>query len=124
MTRVAASADLRACSGAMSFYFDCIPKEDAVQDIAASLQQYLHDLMDIRRAIDATHRRQFVRAAIGHVKELEDLGAVVTIGRRNGRMKIGEHDSMPWNCVHLVVSYKNDVKETVLVPKDGRPTFG
>jgi transcriptional regulator with XRE-family HTH domain len=123
MTRVASSADLRAFSDAMSFYFDCIPKEDAVQDVAAALQQYLHDLMDIGRDIDATHRRQFEVEAFGHVKELEKLGAAVTVGRRNGRMKIGEHDSMPWNCVYVVVSYKDDVKETVLVPKDGRVSF-
>jgi transcriptional regulator with XRE-family HTH domain len=123
MTRVAASADLRAFSDAMSFYFDCIPKDDAVQDVAAALQQDLHDLMDIGRDIEATHRRQFEVNAFEHVTELERLGAVVSIGRRNGRMKVSDQEAMAWTCVYVVVSLKEDAKETVLVPKDGRVSF-
>lgn len=123
MTRVAASADLRAFSDAMSFYFDCILKDDAVQDVAAALQQDIQDLMDIGRDIDATHRRQFEVDVFDHVKELERLGAVVTIGRRDGRMKVGDHDSIPWTCLYVVVSSKDDAKETVLVPKSGNVSF-
>lgn len=123
MTRLAASADLRAFSEAMSFYFDCIPKNDAVQDVAAALQQDIHDLMDIGGDIDATHRRQFEIAAFEHVAKLEILGAVVTIGRRDGRIRVANQESMPWNCLFVVVSLKEDAKEAVLVPKDERVSF-
>jgi len=123
MTRLAASADLRAFSDAMSFYFDCLPKDDALQDVAAAFQQDLQDLMDVGRDIDASHRRQFEVGTFEHVKELEKLGAVVMVGRRNGRMKVGVSDSVAWTCVYVVVSSKEDAKETVLVPKDGRVSF-
>jgi len=38
-------------------------------------------------------------------------------------MKVGESNSMPWTCVYVVVSSKEDAMETVLVPKDGRVSF-
>ena len=123
MKRLSASADLRAFSDAMSFYFDCTPKDDPVQDVAAELQQDLHDLMDVGRDIDAINRREFEVATFEHITKLEMLGAVVMFGRRDGRMKVANQESMPWSCIYVVVSFKEDAKEAVLVPKDERVSF-
>lgn len=123
MKRLSASADLRAFSDAMSFYFDCTLKDDPVQDVAAELQQDLHDLMDFGRDIDAINRREFEVATFEHITKLEMLGAVVMIGRRDGRMRVANQGSMPWSCIYVVVSFKEAAKEAVLVPKDERVSF-
>jgi transcriptional regulator with XRE-family HTH domain len=123
MTKLSTSADLRSISEAMSVYFDCTLKDDAIQDVAAAFQQDLQDLMDIGREIDATHRREFEVSTFEHVNELEKLGAVVSVGLRRHYMKPANQEPMPWVSLYVVISAREDLKEVLLIEKNQRFSF-
>jgi transcriptional regulator with XRE-family HTH domain len=120
LSRITASADLRAISDSLSMYFDCTSKEDDVLDVAAALQQDLIDLIDIGRDIDATHRRRFEFDVFEHVKRLKKLDAVVTIGLHYHRLKPAGQDSVPWTTLYVIVAPEREARTILMIPRNRR----
>ena len=117
MTHITASADFRLVAEATGMFFECATKRDDVQDVAALLQSELNDLVMAGSDLDATWRRRCEVEAFGHVKQLEKLGAVATIGLRRHAVAIANKGSVPWSTLFVIVAPESEAKEFVMVPR-------
>jgi transcriptional regulator with XRE-family HTH domain len=117
LARIAASADFRTVADAMAMFFDCTTKRDDIQDEAAALQSELNDLLMVGSDIDPTFRRTCEVAAFDHVKRLESLGAVVTIGLRKHSLVVDKQEPIPWVTLFVIVAPEREEKKFLLVPR-------
>jgi transcriptional regulator with XRE-family HTH domain len=116
VTPVNSSADLNVVGDHHAYIFECVPNDDAVQDVFAALASELRDMGDIWDDVEALHHRDWVKSAFVRVEELRQLGVVVCTGSANRTIK------MATGSVHLkvlcVVAWpKDEVKEAIAVPK-------
>lgn len=90
--------------GSHAMLWNTVPLETKEQeDLAARLQQYMADVMDIAGEMDAVSRLEAFREMIEDVDGLRKLGIVVAIGTHRTRLKPIKEGAAPTPFSFLVV---------------------
>lgn len=126
LSAVDCSADLRAVLGTSGYVFECAIDADEIQDLAADLQQWIADLGDIaaelgpagQRGSGAAGQREQLKALYGVVKQLNELGAGVSVGRHKQLLTFPSGPPLPWTTVYVIVSPKDELKRFAMIEKD------
>jgi transcriptional regulator with XRE-family HTH domain len=120
LSEVKMAADLSGLAEADALHFQCIPREDLVQDLAAPLEQDLRDLIDAINEMDCVARRGALKDCFAHVERLRSPAAVVLTGMRRSRLSFPEMTgpSMPFSTLYVVVAPSDACPVHLAVPKN------
>ena len=114
-------ADIRFVFEADALHFDTIALTEDAQDVAAVLQQWLLDFMDIGDELGPQQQREYLKSAFEIVERLQRGGYTAAIGlHHHSLVRRGGGDPMPWATLYVLVGSNNDVPPFVAVEK-GRP---
>jgi transcriptional regulator with XRE-family HTH domain len=123
VTRPDSFHHLRECHGSHHHVADGV-SEDA-KDVAAELQDFVLDYIDVAKDMSATGQRDSEKACFGIVKRLEALGCAVTVGSHEHTFKGPDGGkSMTWTVAYMVVCAAKDVRSFVAVKKGNRWSLG
>jgi transcriptional regulator with XRE-family HTH domain len=110
--------------GARGLYFDCVVRDDGVQDVAAELHQELRDCLDLWSELSETQKVDEARSLFAHVEALAAHGCVVTVGLESMRLR-SEGASQPFSTTahYVVISPEDDPKRFVMRDKKAAIQF-
>lgn len=117
LSAVDCSADLRAVLGTSGYVFECAIDADEIQDLAADLQQWIADLGDIAAELGPAGQREQLKALYEVVKQLNELGAGVSVGRHKHLLTFPSGPPLPWTTVYVIVSPKEELKRFAMIEK-------
>ncbi len=111
------SADLGPILGTDAMYFDCIAEDESVQDTAAELNQWIHDLLLLVDDLEPIHKREYLKSTFDVIQRLHDLGCRVSVGIQQHALRVGEGDPIPWRSLYVIVAPEDEVKKFVMVER-------
>ena len=117
------SADLALALKADAFCLDCLPPADEVQDVAAELEQWLADLLDIRGDLSAVQQREQLKALFDVVAQLRALDCSVSVGLHRHALRFESGMPMPWCTLYVIVAAQDQAKRFALVERNAPVSF-
>lgn len=114
------AADWNVLGESNTHYFDCLVRDDRVQDAAADLESHIRDCSDVWAEVDPRMRREAAKELAEKVTALEALGAVVSFGVRRSRVRFA--DGTPFDLVTLIVviSPKDAIRQFAMIPRNAQ----
>jgi transcriptional regulator with XRE-family HTH domain len=109
---VTSSSDIGVLGGVHGNICYCGSKDDAVQDAFARLQGNIRDMADLWDDVDPVSHREWSRGAFEQVKELNDMGFAVVLGKKDGHWQ-----KMPVTILYVVAMPRDEVKPFIAVEK-------
>jgi transcriptional regulator with XRE-family HTH domain len=117
LTVVRARADLDPIYGSMALSFDCKDSDDRVRGMAAELESYLHDLMDVAGELDAVARWEMLEGAFALVEKLTAVGQAVAVGLHHATLAPRNGSPMKWTVFFAVVCPASTPTTVAAIPK-------
>jgi len=96
--------------------------EDA-RDVAAELEQYLQDYVDLADDVGPIGLRDMSKGAFELVQRLEALGCAVSIGRSEEPLRFRDGSRATWPVGTVVVALVADVKPFAAIPRGSTVKF-
>ncbi|NVJ08378.1 helix-turn-helix transcriptional regulator [Myxococcus sp. AM001] len=118
-----AADELEAVLDVDSMRFDCISCPEKVRDVAAELEEFLADWMNVAAECGPVERRGYAKAAFGIVQQIQELGSVVSIGVDKHRLGFANGDSVPWRTLFVVVAPSDEAKTVAMIERNMKVNF-
>jgi transcriptional regulator with XRE-family HTH domain len=106
--------DLGAVFGGEALHFTCTSTNAQVRDIAARLEAYLTDTLDVDEPII---RRDCEKEVLEIVQELNALGVVVSVGLHRHAILQGDRPPLAFSTLFAIAWPADQKKQKLLVPK-------
>lgn len=120
---VSAAEDLEAIFDIDSMRFQCVSSLEAVRDVAAELEEFLTDLLDVSEVCGPVQRRGYAKAAFEIVQRIQELESVVSIGVDHHRLAVAKSEPVPWRTLYVVVAPSDQAKTGALVERNVSVSF-
>ncbi|QDE69817.1 hypothetical protein BHS09_24120 [Myxococcus xanthus] len=117
------AAGLDAIFDVDAMRLDCISDLEAVKDVAAELEEFLTDLLDVSEECGAVQRRKYAKAAFEIVQQIQEMGSVVSIGVDSHRLSLAGGESVPWRTLYVVVAPSDQAKTAAIVERNMKVRF-
>jgi transcriptional regulator with XRE-family HTH domain len=106
--------DLGAIFGGDALHFSCTSTNAEARDIAAGLEAYLADTLDVD---EPTIRRGCEKEVLEVVQELNALGVAVSLGLHRHALLQGNRPPLPFSTLYVMAWPADQKKQYLLVPK-------
>ncbi len=114
---VTCSAHLEIIGDCDASLMHCATEDDEARDIFASLKSDLADMVDLWGDVGPNQHREWTKSAYEHVRSMNQLGLVVSVGKGNRVMRAGP-GLVTFLTLHVMAWPKGSEKEVIAVPKD------
>jgi transcriptional regulator with XRE-family HTH domain len=119
---VKAVADLPTLS-ADGLFFECLARDEAVQDVAAELNEYIQELFDILDEREPVQQRKYAKATFEIIQQLNGLGAAVSIGIHRHALRVANAKAIHWRTLYVLVAPAAEAKTFAIVEKNAPMLF-
>jgi len=123
MTRIAAPSAFETLSGTYAFRMHVESGSENARDVAAELEQYLQDYVDLADDVGPIGLRDMSKGAFELVQRLEALGCAVSIGRSEEPLRFRDGSRATWPVGTVVVALVADVKPFAAIPRGSTVKF-
>ncbi|NBC46254.1 helix-turn-helix domain-containing protein [Corallococcus exiguus] len=120
---VSTADELEAIFDIDAMRFECVSSLEAVRDVAAELEEFLTDLLDISGECGPVHRRKYAKTAFEIVQQVQELGSVVSIGVDRHLLSVAKSEPVPWRSLYVVVAPSDQAKTAVIVERNASVNF-
>lgn len=118
LTIVRTSADLAVARDGDAMHFNCVVASEPARDVAAELESFLGELLDMRGELGPLDIREYEKQMFEIVERLDTLGCAVSVGMDQHSLRLGNGETITsWRTAYVIVAPAAEARTVAVIEK-------